>query len=81
MLYQVSMLPVTGVGAVASGGAAYAFGGLWFLLFAAIAAFTLVGAGGAFVRTMPAMRFLYCEPKQLAPNGRPEYPRQRRRRR
>ena len=75
------MLPVAGVGAVASGGAAYAFDGFWFWVFAAIAAFTLVGAVGAFVRTMPAMRFLHREPKQLAPNGRPEYPRQPRRRR
>jgi len=69
------MLPITGVGAVASGGAAYAFGGLWFLVLAAIAAFALVGAGGAFVRTMPAMGFLHREPKQLAPSGRPESPR------
>ncbi len=81
MYTQVSVLPVSGVGALASGGAAYAFGGLWFWVFAAIAAFTLVGAVGAIVRTMPAMRFLHREPKQLAPNGRPEYLRQPRRRR
>ena len=72
MKNQVSMLPMTGVGAAASGGAAYAFDGLWFVVFAAIAAFTLVGAVGAFGRTMPAMRFLYREPRQLAPNDRPE---------
>ena len=75
MKNQVSMLPITGVGAAASGGAAYAFDGFWFLVFAAIAAFTLVGAVGAFGRTMPAMGFLYRGPKQLAPNGRPERPR------
>lgn len=81
MYNQVSGLPIAGVGALASGGAAYAFGGFWFWVFAALAAFTLVCAVAAFVRTMPAMRFLYREPKQLAPNGRPECPRQRRRRR
>jgi hypothetical protein len=72
MKNQVSMLPMTGVGAAASGGAAYALDGFWFVVFAAIAVFTLLGTVGAFGRTMPAMGFLYREPKQLAPNERPE---------
>lgn len=72
MYNQVSMLPVTGVGAVASGGAAYTIGGLWFLVLTLIAVFTIAGAIGAFGRTVPAMTFLYRAPKQLAPSGRPE---------
>lgn len=72
MYNQVSALPVTGFGTLASGGAAYAYGGVWFWVFAAMAVFTLIGAVGAFVRSMPSMRILYREPKQYAPSNRPE---------
>jgi amino acid transporter len=72
MYNQVSMLPVTGVGTAASGAAAYTVGGPWFWVFAALAVFTLIGAIGAFGRTMPALSALYREPKQLAPSARPQ---------
>lgn len=80
MYNQVGGLPATGVGVLASSGAAYTLGGFWWV-FAALAVFTLVGAVGAFARTVPAMGFLYRRPKQLAPDGRPEGPSQPRRRR
>jgi hypothetical protein len=72
MYNQVSTLPISGVGTLASGGAAYAYGGMWFWVFAALSLFTLLGAIGAAIRTMPSMRFLYREPKQLAPSSRPQ---------
>jgi hypothetical protein len=72
MYSQVSALPVAGAGTVMSGAAAYTLGGIWFWVFMAIAVFTLIGAVGAFVRTAPPMRFLYREPKNLAPDSRPE---------
>ncbi|HWV36465.1 MAG TPA: hypothetical protein VNZ55_12585 [Thermomicrobiales bacterium] len=75
MYNQVNMLPVTGVGTAASGAAAYSSGGLWFWVFVALAVFTLIGAVGAFVRTMPAIDFLHRDPKSLAPDHRPERPR------
>jgi hypothetical protein len=74
MYNQVSVLPVTGFGTAASGAAAYANGGLWFWVFAALALFTLIGAIGASVRTMPVMEFLHREPKRLAPDRRLEPP-------
>lgn len=75
MYNQVNVLPVTGFGSAASGAAAYANGGLWFWVFAALAVFTLIGALGAFMRTIPVTGLLHREPKQLAPNRRPEGPR------
>jgi hypothetical protein len=72
MYNQVNLLPITGIGAVGSGVAAYSMGGPWFWVFAALAVFTMIGAFGALVRTLPAMRMLHREPKKFAPEGRPE---------
>ncbi|MFZ1360465.1 MAG: hypothetical protein WAS27_00305 [Candidatus Saccharimonadales bacterium] len=54
-----------------TGGAAYLSHGwvaflLW-VLFIGIAAFTLIGAVGAFTRTLPVLGFLYREPAKKAP--------------
>jgi hypothetical protein len=81
MYSQVSGLPVTGFGTAASGYAAYTSGGMWFWVFTALALFTMVGAVCALVRTMPAIRILHREPRQFAPDRRPERPNQFRRRR
>lgn len=41
--------------------------GLFWLLMLAVAAFALIGAVSAAMRTLPAMSFLYRQPKSLAP--------------
>jgi hypothetical protein len=79
MYNQVSVLPVTGFGTAATGVAAYTNGGPWVWVFAALAVFTLIGAFGALVRTLPAMRVLHREPKRFAPDAPPERPSESRR--
>ena len=71
MYNQVSGLPAAGVGTALSAGGAYMYGG-WFWVFAVVAAVTLIGAFGAFKRTLPATNLFYREPKQLAPKQRPQ---------
>lgn len=46
----------------------------WLTLLYVLAMFTVIGAFSAFMRTGPALSFLYREPKQLAPTERPQAP-------
>lgn len=64
-------MAATGITAGSIVGGAVSFSNGWqaglYCVFVAIAAFTLIGAFGAMIRTLPALSFLYRTPSKKAP--------------
>ncbi len=56
----------TGIGAMAL----FSMQEVMFWVLMMVAAFALLGAASAAMRTAPAMKFMYREPKRLAPRRR-----------